>query len=515
MPRYPLDIIIESSAVVLNAVKELSDDYSKRFEIKIKTVTTALPSINDRAFTLVISGNKETVARFRKHRPINMFLVYCGDILDVINDQSALDDLIEDPVYRPCVKARLRWCFENIEQRLNAEFYKSTLLTTIDTVPDMLWFKKLDGQYPVVNETFSKVVDKPKEEIVGKTHSEIWDEKQFKEEAAAKTDLADGTVQTGITSITGDSTRSDGSAKQFTTYKSELRDPLGNEYGIVEVCSDIVSFENLSIELALIIETMPYPMIIFDTNWKTVSMNSHFREIIGESGAADFNYLQWKKEKLVPNGEPKVNAHLGSVSQEFSLINGSETCYYDITEFDIKDYFGIVQGHFCALMDFTYQRTYEQEILNAANTDALTGMYNRRFFYEYLNDNLKKSFYLLYLDLDNFKAVNDNYGHDVGDQVLIRVAQLIAKYFPNGVSARLGGDEFAVITESDSQQEIEKLAQAMEATVKKEFKMYECDLGISIGVVFNSGEFNGTDMLLHESDVRMYSIKKDHHNKEQ
>ncbi|MEI3479812.1 MAG: GGDEF domain-containing protein [Bilophila sp.] len=70
-------------------------------------------------------------------------------------------------------------------------------------------------------------------------------------------------------------------------------------------------------------------------------------------------------------------------------------------------------------------------MLHSANTDALTGLYNRRYFYAALDKNRNRErVSLLYLDIDNFKSVNDRYGHQCGDQALIVVARLPARKLP-------------------------------------------------------------------------------------
>jgi diguanylate cyclase (GGDEF)-like protein len=182
-----------------------------------------------------------------------------------------------------------------------------------------------------------------------------------------------------------------------------------------------------------------------------------------------------------------------------------------LTELEIHDYFDNVSGYFCTMQDITYQRAYEQSIINAANTDMLTGMYNRRYFYNFLSGNIGKSFHLLYLDLDRFKAVNDNFGHSAGDEVLIKTSELIQDFFPDAVTARLGGDEFAVIDYENSRKDIESICSQLENTVLNTFKHYNCNTTVSIGITYTDGSAEDIDTLIQESDTRMYEKKKKHH----
>ena len=276
---------------------------------------------------------------------------------------------------------------------------------------------------------------------------------------------------------------------------------------------NVISFEHLCMELSIIIDNLPYPMITFNPQWNVICMNEDFRKIIGHENEKGFDYLSWKKT-LTPCGKCFSDPQHNSTSQEYSFEVNGNLCYYKITEIEIHDRSGNISGYFCAMMDYTHQRAYDQSILEAANTDTLTGMHNRRYFYDFLGEHIERPFYMLYLDLDNFKKINDTYGHDVGDAVLVRMAQLINQFLPDGVSARLGGDEFAVIVETAVKTELEQRCESFEKTVVREFKMYECDIGVSIGMVYSGGSINGIDMLLHESDVRMYEEKRNHKSKE-
>ena len=135
---------------------------------------------------------------------------------------------------------------------------------------------------------------------------------------------------------------------------------------------------------------------------------------------------------------------------------------------EIRDYFDNLSGYFLIMTDITYQRAYEESILKAANTDMLTGMFNRRFFYNYLSENAAKPMTLFYMDLDRFKYVNDRYGHARGDVVLIKTATVIKTRFPKATSARLGGDEFALVMEGVlCDEDIQNYTRSLEGTIQR------------------------------------------------
>lgn len=139
-----------------------------------------------------------------------------------------------------------------------------------------------------------------------------------------------------------------------------------------------------------------------------------------------------------------------------------------------------------------------------AKIDDLTGLPNRRRF---INEVAKyQNGSILLMDLDGFKPVNDNYGHETGDEILKQVANRFLKAIPNdSLLARLGGDEFAVLT-NDSYEEAMELALALRATLSYPFtiKGEQIRVDVSIGCVANDGRSD----LMSRADTAMYQAKK-------
>ncbi len=149
----------------------------------------------------------------------------------------------------------------------------------------------------------------------------------------------------------------------------------------------------------------------------------------------------------------------------------------------------------------------------AAHRDPLTGLPNRRAFFEYggalLANPARRRFIAVVLDLDDFKQINDRYGHTVGDDVLVAVAQRLATYAGDNLIARLGGDEFAGLFTSPSTDEcwLEKAAQHLSATLAVPFRTALPGLTVSASV--GLAPVDGTDLAqaLHRADTAMYRAK--------
>jgi diguanylate cyclase (GGDEF)-like protein len=146
----------------------------------------------------------------------------------------------------------------------------------------------------------------------------------------------------------------------------------------------------------------------------------------------------------------------------------------------------------------------EEKVL--ARTDDVTGLPNRRRLVAELATFSKTEGALLLLDLDEFKPVNDNYGHEIGNVVLQQVAQRFMRSLPTGsVLARLGGDEFGVLINGSYEETLEA-AYALQATCSYPFVIEgrTIKIGVSIGYVQN----DDTGNLLERADAAMYEAKR-------
>ena len=146
----------------------------------------------------------------------------------------------------------------------------------------------------------------------------------------------------------------------------------------------------------------------------------------------------------------------------------------------------------------------EERVL--ARTDELTGLPNRRRLVAELATYSETEGALLLLDLNEFKPVNDQYGHEVGDLILQQVAQRFSRSLPTGaVLARLGGDEFGVLVNGSYERTLEA-AFALQATLSYPFiiRGHTITIGVSIGHAHNDGENN----LLERADAAMYEAKR-------
>jgi diguanylate cyclase (GGDEF)-like protein len=149
-----------------------------------------------------------------------------------------------------------------------------------------------------------------------------------------------------------------------------------------------------------------------------------------------------------------------------------------------------------------------------SRTDPLTGLLNRRAFYERAEQEVGRAsrtgtpLVLGYIDVDDFKGVNDGFGHEVGDRVLVSLARALARSVRGeDVVARLGGDEFAVLFLDADTEAAGAIAVQLETAVAQELGMLEIEVSFSIGLVSWTDSLRGMDDLLRAADKGMYRVK--------
>jgi len=168
--------------------------------------------------------------------------------------------------------------------------------------------------------------------------------------------------------------------------------------------------------------------------------------------------------------------------------------------------------------DITERKILELELKKYANYDKLTGLPNRRLFFERLeqivveSEKDKRRFALLFIDLDGFKDINDNYGHEVGDDVLITVGKrLLQCVNKTDTVARMGGDEFTVILRDiKDDKNLNGLVNEIHIAVQEAMNIgdIQCNVDSSIGVAIYPESGKDSETLLRNADSSMYEIKR-------
>ena len=150
----------------------------------------------------------------------------------------------------------------------------------------------------------------------------------------------------------------------------------------------------------------------------------------------------------------------------------------------------------------------EREYLaNTIRIDPLTGLYNRRIL-----SKVREIGTVIMCDIDNFKTVNDTFGHEIGDEVIKAVGHTILDNIRVGdVACRYGGDEFLIVFTTDIHEVIDKRLKKIAKDINNSFHLPDFPITLSIGVVFNE-ENEKLDSLLGKADSALYKSKENGKN---
>lgn len=188
----------------------------------------------------------------------------------------------------------------------------------------------------------------------------------------------------------------------------------------------------------------------------------------------------------------------------------------------VKDAHGIISNYVATMTDISLRKEAEEKIEQLAFYDPLTKLPNRRLLMDRLHQALAtgartlKHGALLFIDLDNFKTLNDTHGHDMGDLLLQQVASRLLGCVRDGDTvSRLGGDEFVVMLENLHEDikiavsETELVGEKILSTLNKPYQLAEHNYlsTPSIGIALFNGNANSVDELLKRADIAMYESK--------
>lgn len=268
-------------------------------------------------------------------------------------------------------------------------------------------------------------------------------------------------------------------------------------------------------------------IFLIDQGGKMLSYNPACREIMQAAGRTEAEPIS-RVATLLNDDEIQARNMIAACLQEGKNIqrdinlagkNGNADRWIHVTLSQIEEV--VFQG---VANDITERKSAENAARKVAVTDALTGIFNRLGFETQLQRRLSKGYKesefwlaLMLIDLDLFKQVNDTYGHDAGDQVLIRFARLLENTVrKSDLIGRLGGDEFVVFLDYvDQPPTLEKIAQNIIAGVAEPMDIGQgrtAKIGASIGIALGKAQNVGRELLFKQADEAMYQAKKSGRN---
>jgi diguanylate cyclase (GGDEF)-like protein/PAS domain S-box-containing protein len=268
----------------------------------------------------------------------------------------------------------------------------------------------------------------------------------------------------------------------------------------------------------------------FDTDGKLRWVNPAVQHITGFSpeeclGMPQFplNLVHIDDQELIRHQMRQAqNGHSGQ-NMEFRILHRDGHCVWCAMSWQsIRDNQGMSLGYRSSLRDITLQHHATEELAYQSIHDPLTGLYNRRAFERQLRQAIEqfqqdhRPTSVLYLDLDQFKVINDTCGHIAGDQLLIDLAKTLQTYTQKGVLARLGGDEFSILLRDCDETAAVRHANVLVSKIRAYTFIYggrSFRIGASVGVVRILPGMNTFTDILMAADTACYAAKEHGRNR--
>ncbi|NVK17572.1 MAG: diguanylate cyclase [Methylocystaceae bacterium] len=275
--------------------------------------------------------------------------------------------------------------------------------------------------------------------------------------------------------------------------------------------------------LQAVINSVPVPIFFKDNQGRYLGCNLAFEEYIGKTkdeligkGVYDLFdsdlaavYDKADRALIDAKGKQIYEAQVEYADGSIRDVMFHKACFHAVYE-DIN---GIVG----AILDITDRKKAERELERRAMTDSLTGLNNRHALVNKLEHALKlakrsqKHVVFMMLDLDDFKKINDNFGHPIGDSLLVEAAQRLEHCIrESDILARIGGDEFAIVLESmEGDSGIITVAEKIISALSRGFHIEGHDLSVGVSIGIASSPLNGTSSrdLMKLADIAMYQSK--------
>lgn len=400
----------------------------------------------------------------------------------------------------------------------------------VESSEDAIVSKTLDGTIVTWNPAAERMFGFQAHEIVGREMLLLFPEALVHEEEIILTKIAQGE-------------RIKHYATRRLTKNGRLIDvsvsisPIRNEFGVVigasKIARDITEYitkENIIAGLlkeknhfSSIVESSDDAIISKNLDGVVTSWNKSAEAIFGYSEPEMVGQAITKlipKERLYEEMNILEKISLGKKIDHFQTIrlhrDGHEIDV-SVTISPIHDANGNVIGASKIARDITEKVAAEQKLWEYANFDSLTNLPNRRLFQDRVNKAILKAtrdfshFALMYMDLNDFKQVNDKFGHECGDELLIIASKRISDCFrKSDTVARLGGDEFAaLLPELSHKVDINKFKKAILKSLQKPFHIGNEKLYISVSIGVSLFPKNGITIqeLIKFSDNEMYRDK--------
>jgi diguanylate cyclase (GGDEF)-like protein/PAS domain S-box-containing protein len=413
------------------------------------------------------------------------------------------------------------------QRRVEAMAHEFTAI--VQHSEDAIVGKTLDGVVTSWNLGAERMFGYSTGEMLGQSILCLIPRDRLNEEAAVLEKIRRGEVADHLETVR---IRKDGRAVDVAVTTSPIRDQLGRLVGASKTVRDITAQKLAGQQQRLaasVFTNTSEGIAITDRLGRMVDVNAAFTRITGYEKADVLGHgpQMFRSSRQGPDVFQAMQAALyrdGEWKGEiWSRRKDSESFSAWLTVSKIRGLGGRTNNFVALFSDVTVLKLQQEQLERGAHFDPLTNLPNRLLLSDRLHQAMsqcersEQSLAVLYMDLDGFKHVNDKFGHEVGDELLVAIAQRMKLALREvDTLARMGGDEFvAVMTDVDSVQDCIVLAQRVLAACSEPIRLQGTDLRVtaSIGITMYPQDKAGAEQLMRHADQAMYEAKQSGKNR--
>jgi diguanylate cyclase (GGDEF)-like protein/PAS domain S-box-containing protein len=397
----------------------------------------------------------------------------------------------------------------------------------LEVIPNQIFYKGLDNRYLGFNRAWEVFMGKRRQDWIGKATTDL-----LPDDLAATAAAEDREVLETGKSIASEVVVTDGNGvdRRMLKHISRFTSPSGKPAGLIGVLTDITDFKQVEAALQasegrfqVLTESAMDIVTVLNAEGVITYQSPSVRHLLGVDPADmigksqfelihedDASTMRAKFAELVKNGyiDKPFEFRARAADGSWRVLEAIGKSCLDVPA---------VRGIVVNTRDVTERRAIEQRIAHLAYHDALTGLPNRSLMQDRISSAIAraersaKKFAVMFIDIDNFKNINDSLGHDAGDELLRRVAQRLSESIrAHDTIARQGGDEFIVLLdELEGHQGATRVAQKILEALRAAFQLGGADQHVSgsIGIAIFPDDGRDASTLLKNADTAMFHGK--------
>ncbi|OIO60115.1 MAG: hypothetical protein AUJ55_02555 [Proteobacteria bacterium CG1_02_64_396] len=399
---------------------------------------------------------------------------------------------------------------------------REILLAIMNNSTSIIGLKDLGGRYEFVNQKFEKFFDLKAQDVLGKTDAQIFSRKiadDFRTKELEVVRLREPMEFEDQLTLSVDRER----------FLHSIRFPLLSEDGVVySICTqavDVTEHKHAEDQLRLaarVFDRAGEGIVVTDAHQKILTVNAAFTQVTGYTAEEVIG----RSPRLLSSGKHDaafyqglwlhLNAHGWWQGEIWNRRKGGQVYPEWLTINVVNDPEGNVINYVGIFSDISVVKESQRKVEFLATHDELTELPNRALFMDRLHQAIahaqraENTFAILFIDLDNFKIINDSLGHAAGDTLLKEIALRLRGCVRVGDTvARFGGDEFALLIEDSSAAEAEMTAHRIADAMLRPYSIGRQNVfpGASVGICLYPDDGQDPETLLKNADSAMYQAK--------